>query len=74
MDYTLPGLILCEVRKLHPFQARCLRKISAIPHSFVSHVSNEEARQPVGLHALALFILDEHLPILPFSPNGCLAS
>ncbi|OLP90031.1 Copia protein [Symbiodinium microadriaticum] len=54
--YSLHTAWLCkaDLRKIDAFQARCLRSILDIPHSFISHVRNETVLQEAGTEKLSI--------------------
>ena len=53
--YSLHTAWLCkaDLRKIDAFQARCLRSILGIPHSFISRVRNETVLQEAGTEKLS---------------------
>ena len=53
-----------ELRRLDAFQARCLRKILRIPHSYISRVSNECVLQRAGSKPLSNALLRRQLLFL----------
>ena len=50
-----------ELAKLDAFQARCLRKILHIPHSYYSRISNEEVLQRASRRSLRNILLARQL-------------
>ena len=65
LTYSIEALCLrkAERDKLDAFQAQCLRKILKIPHSMISHVSNESVRQQARQHRLSSHILMKQLDL-----------
>ena len=53
-----------ELRRLDAFQARCLRKILRIPHSYISRVSNERVLERAGSKPLSNALLRRQLLFL----------
>ena len=47
-------LNVAETKKIDAFQARCLRKLTGIPHSYLSRTTNETVRQTAGAARLSL--------------------
>ena len=64
--YSLHTAWLCkaDLRKLDAFQARCLRSILGIPHSFISRVRNETVLQEVGTEKLSIILWRRQLLLL----------
>ena len=54
--YSLHTAWLCkaDLRKIDAFQARCLRSILGVPHSFISRVRNETVLQEAGTGKLSI--------------------
>ena len=53
-----------ELRKLDAFQARCLRRISGIAHSFVSRISNETILHNTAQLKLSNIILRRQMTLM----------
>jgi len=53
-----------ELAKLDAFQAKCLRKIMGIQHSFYSRVSNEAVLEEAGAHRISTLLLKRQLVLL----------
>ena len=64
--YSLHTAWLCktDLRKSDAFQARCLRSILDIPHSFISHVRNETVLQEAGTEKLSIILWRRQLLLL----------
>ena len=64
--YSLHTAWLCkaDLRKIDAFQARCLRSILDIPHSFISHVRNETVLQEAGTEKLSIILWRRQLHLL----------
>ena len=64
--YSLPAgcFTKAELRRLDGFQARCLRRILRIPHSFVSRISNVSVLQKAGCEAASLQLRRKQLQLL----------
>ena len=58
------GLCKADLRKIDAFQARCLRSILDIPHSFISHVRNETVLQEAGTEKLSIILWRRQLLLL----------
>ena len=61
--YGLQSLWLSksQCKRLNGFYCACLRKISRIPHSFISHVTNAEVLQKTKMTPLANTLLQQQL-------------
>ena len=55
---------ISEQRKLDAFNARCLRKILQIQHSFMSRVSNEAVLEQAGMKNLSKVLLSRQLDLM----------
>ena len=64
--YSLHTAWLCkaDLRKIDAFQARCLRSILGIPHSFISRVRNETVLQEAGTEKLSIILWRRQLLLL----------
>ena len=62
--YSLHTAWLCkaDLRKIDAFQARCLRSILGIPHSFKSRVRNETVLQEAGTEKFSIILWRAQLP------------
>ena len=52
-----------EKRRLDAFHAKCLRRILKAPHSFYSHVSNEQIWQAAHVQPLSLILFSTQLTL-----------
>ena len=52
------------LRRVDAFQARCLRRILGIQHSYISHVPNSEVLRRAGSHKLSQTLLYRQLMLL----------
>jgi hypothetical protein len=52
-----------EMDRLDAFQARCLRRILGIPHSYVSHVSNATVLHTAGARKMSFTLLQRQTSI-----------
>ena len=57
-------LSIGELRRLDAFQAKCLRKITGIPHSYQSRVTNIEVRQTAGCSPLSSTLKERQLLLM----------
>jgi hypothetical protein len=55
---------MAEFRKLDGFQAKCLRRIAGIKHSYWSRVSNKAVRDSLGSKPLSCFLRHQQLMYL----------
>ena len=53
-----------ELRRLDAFQAKCLRKITGISHSYWSRISNHEVRKTAGCAALSNVLKERQLLLM----------
>ena len=61
------------LRRVDAFQARCLRRILGIQHSYISHVPNSEVLRRAGSHKLSQTLLYRQLMLLrkvAYQPSG----
>ena len=57
-------LLKADLRRLDGFQARCLRKILGVQHSFTSRVSNASVLQQSGRRALSELVKDGQIGLM----------
>ena len=50
-----------ELARLDAFQARCLRRILGVPHSFISRVTNKSILERAGCRKLSSILLQRQL-------------
>jgi len=53
-----------DLRRLHGFQARCLRSVLKVPPAFLTRVSNEAVRQLAGARALSATVEEAQSALL----------